>query len=301
VPGHHFFTVNQTPEILLFAGRLHPLLVHLPIGMLIVVTLLEVIAWLPRYKNANASAGYILLIAAPLTVVTVICGWLLSLGGGYDESTLAWHKWLGIVTAFGTLAAAVFYRIGKRAAYHVSLFATFAVLGATGHLGGSLTHGSDYLTRYAPGFVKKILGVADDKKPVAAAAVKNFQQLPVFAGVILPVMERTCINCHGAQKAKSALRLDTYSAVMKGSENGAVVKAGTAATSALVQRLLLPSDSDDHMPPVGKPQPTADEIVLLKWWIDAGAPETKTITELQPTGDMLQILARHFDIPSALP
>ena len=269
--------------------------------MLIVLALLEVIAWWPRYKNANASAGFILLIATPLTVVTVICGWLLSLGGGYDESTLAWHKWLGIVTAVGTLFTAIFYRIGKRAAYHASLFATFAVLGATGHLGGSLTHGSDYLTHYAPNFVKKILGVADNKKPVAAAAVKNLQQLPVFAGVILPMMERTCINCHGTQKAKAALRLDTYSAVLKGSENGTVVKAGAAATSALVQRLLLPSDSDDHMPPVGKPQPTSDEISLLKWWIEAGASETKTIAELQPTGDVLKILTRHFDIPSALP
>ena len=293
--------MNHTPEILLFAGRLHPLLVHLPIGMIIVLALLEMIAWLPRYQNANASAGFILLVATPLTVVTVICGWLLSLGGGYDESTLAWHKWLGIVTAVGTVTAAVCYRTGRRAAYHASLFATFAVLGATGHLGGSLTHGSDYLTRYAPGFVKKILGVAPAEKVSAPTAVKDFQQLPVFAGVILPVMEHTCSNCHGAAKAKAALRLDSFAAVLKGSENGAVVKPGDAAGSALVQRLLLPLDSDDHMPPAGKPQPTADEIALLKWWIAIGAVENKTIAELQPPADIRQLLAHRFDIPATVP
>ena len=293
--------VNQPPEILLFAGRLHPLLVHLPIGMIMLVALLELIAWLPRCGQARASVGFILLLTLPLTVITVICGWLLSLGGGYDESTLAWHKWLGIITALGIIITATYYRLGQRLTYLACLFLTTAILGATGHFGGSLTHGNDYLTHYAPGFVKKILGINEVKLSPAALVNKDFMQLQVFSGVVLPVLERTCINCHGPQKSKAALRLDSFAAVMKGSENGIIVKPGELTGSVLLKRLRLPSDSDDHMPPNGKPQPTEDEIALLKWWITVGAVDQKTIAELRPSAEMLKILGRYFDIQATVP
>ena len=86
--------LNQPPDILLFFGHLHPVLVHLPIGMLTLLAVLELAAWFPPFKNANASAGFIIALAAPLAVIAAVCGWLLSLEGGYDETLLAWHKWL---------------------------------------------------------------------------------------------------------------------------------------------------------------------------------------------------------------
>ena len=289
MPGHHFFLVNHPPEIFLFAGRLHPLLVHLPIGMIVVLALLEVVAWFPRFQKASASAGFILALAAPLAVVTAICGWLLSLGGGYDEKLLFWHQWLGITTALGCVLTAIFFRLGKHFAYHVSLFATAAVLGAAGHLGGSLTHGSDYLTQYAPAFVKKILGVSNQKTLVADAP-PNPADDSAFANCILPVLKKNCTGCHGPQKAKADLRLDTFAAMKKGGEHGSVFKSGDAAHSLFLQAMSKPSESDEHMPPAGKPQPSADEIALLKWWVESGASETKTVAELQPPADILKII-----------
>jgi mono/diheme cytochrome c family protein len=258
--------------------------------MLVALAILEVAAWLPRFKNANASAGYLLVIATPLAIVTVVCGWLLSLGGGYEENILAWHKWLGTGTAAAGLVTAILFYRRKFTAYRASLFITVILLMATGHLGGSLTHGSDYLTRYAPWPLKQLLGT-DNKKSVPGISAKDPQQLPVFAGVIAPIFESKCVSCHGAAKSKAALRFDSFAAVMKGSENGAVLKPGNAAKSLILQRTLLPADSDDHMPPSGKPQLTANEITLLKWWIEAGAAETKTVAELQPPREILQILA----------
>jgi uncharacterized membrane protein len=124
--------LNHPPEIFLFVGRLHPLLVHLPIGMIVVLAMLELAARIPRFKNAGASAGFILAFVTPLALVTAGCGWLLSLAGGYEEKLLEWHKWLGLATAAGCVVTAILFRCKKNCAYRTSLFATAAVLMAAG-------------------------------------------------------------------------------------------------------------------------------------------------------------------------
>ncbi len=267
------------------------LLVHLPIGMLAALATLEIAAWIPRFKNANASAGFVLALAAPLAVVTAICGWLLSLGGGYDETLLAWHKWLGTFTAVTAVMAAILFWRRNFFAYRASLFITVGLLMVAGHLGGSLTHGSDYLTRYAPEPIKKLLGITAVKNTSATVSVNELRALPVFIGVIEPIFESKCVKCHGAEKTKGGLRLDSFAALLKGGMDDVAIKSGNAAQSPIVQRALLPVGDDDHMPPDGKPQLTASEIALLKWWINAGAPETNTLDSLQPPAKILAALS----------
>ncbi|MDE3147836.1 MAG: hypothetical protein KGL37_00070, partial [Acidobacteriota bacterium] len=80
--------MSGPPAIALFFGRLHPLLVHLPIGLILLLAVLELLARFPRFKHANANSGIILALAIPATLVTVLCGWLLSLGGGYQQHLL---------------------------------------------------------------------------------------------------------------------------------------------------------------------------------------------------------------------
>ena len=259
--------------------------------MLAALAALEALARLPRFKNAAASAGFILALAVPLALITAVCGWLLSLAGGYDDTLLAWHKWLGTATAVAAVVAAVFFQRGKILAYHVSLFITVSLLLAAGHFGGSLTHGSDYLTRYAPSPLKKLLGLSLATQNSPAISNADSWQRPVFAGVIEPVLAKKCISCHGAQKAKGGLRLDTYEVVQKGGKDGLVIVPGKAASSLLMQRVLLPVREDDHMPPDGKPPLTADEVALLKWWIDAGALATNTLNELQPPPEIRAALS----------
>jgi uncharacterized membrane protein/mono/diheme cytochrome c family protein len=267
--------LHQPPEILLFVGRFHPLLVHLPIGMLVALAALEVLAFFPRFRNANASAGFLIALSAPLTVAAAVCGWLLSWEGGYNPDLLKLHQWLGIITAAGCVLAAVLFWRKKVVAYRLVLFLTVMVLMAAGHFGGSLTHGSDYLVRYAPGPLKQWLEAGP-----SGGLTEDISSRPVFAAVILPVLHNKCVSCHGPEKAKGGLRLDSFAAVMAGGENGPVIVSGNAAQSPLVQRLLLPADHDDHMPPAGKPQLTAAEIALLKWWVEVGAPERQTLAEL---------------------
>jgi uncharacterized membrane protein len=283
--------LNQPPDILLFFGHLHPVLVHLPIGMLTLLAVLELAAWFPPFKNANASAGFIIALAAPLAVIAAVCGWLLSLEGGYDETLLAWHKWFGIATAAGTTAAAVLFWRKKFNSYRTVLFLTAVLLMAAGHLGGSLTHGSDFLTRYAPGPLKKWLRLSGEGAPAKPTVFKDPRQFSVFEALISPILENKCIGCHGAKKSKAGLRLDSFDGVMKGGDDGDVIAPGDSAHSPMVQRPMLPVDDDDHMPPEGKPQLTADEIKLLKWWVDAGAPEHKMLSELRPPAEILNFLS----------
>ena len=283
--------MHLPPDIFLFIGRLHPLLVHLPIGMIVALAFLEMTARLPRCKSAAASAGFILWLATPLAVVTAVCGWLLSLGGGYDAQLLAWHKWLGTVTAVGTVSAGIFFWRGKFCAYRVTLFATAGVLLAAGHLGGSLTHGSDYLTQYAPAPLKKMLGITSAQKISPPRSLAELQSQPVFAAIIAPMLANKCVACHGAEKSKGGLRLDSLAGLLAGSDDGAVLLPGDVAQSPLVQRLLLPADNDDRMPPAGKPPLTAAEITVLKWWVAAGAPATNTLNELAPPPEVSAALA----------
>src|SRR5688572_24900518 len=91
-----------------------------------------------------------------------------------------------------------------------------------------------------------------------------------FAKSIQPVLEKRCIECHGKEKQKVGLRLDSKDAALKGSEDGKVIIVGKPDESSLVKRISLPEGHDDIMPPKGDPL-TKEQIELIKKWIAEGA------------------------------
>ena len=96
-----------------------------------------------------------------------------------------------------------------------------------------------------------------------------------FAQDIKPIFDKSCIVCHGPEKSKGKLRLDTLQAVLKGGEDGKVVEAGNSAGSVLIQNVAHLGDPDDYMPPPknkgGIPPLTPEQIGLIRAWIDQGA------------------------------
>ena len=280
-------------DITLFFGRLHPLLVHLPIGLILLLAIIELLARSRRFKQANASAGLILALAVPASLAAVLCGWLLSLGGGYQEQLLQWHKWTGIATAAACLIAGLLYSLDLKKPYRWCLFTSVIALFVASHFGGSLTHGSDYLVRYAPSPFREWLG-GTPPTPPAAARPEDPAQLQAFAGVIQPILKENCVACHGPDKAKGKLRLDSFQAAMKGGDSGPAILARQSSASPLLKRMRLPATDQDHMPPEGKPQPGAADLELLAWWIDAGAPLTNKVAELKPPPAITRILAARF-------
>ena len=92
-----------------------------------------------------------------------------------------------------------------------------------------------------------------------------------YAGDVKAIFEKSCVKCHGAEKQKGKLRLDTREATLKGGENGESVIKGDSLKSPLtlsVSRL----DEDTAMPPDGKGEPlTPEQVGLVRAWIDQGA------------------------------
>jgi mono/diheme cytochrome c family protein len=92
---------------------------------------------------------------------------------------------------------------------------------------------------------------------------------------IKPIFDKSCVSCHGAEKSKGKLRLDTLPAVLKGGEDGKVIEAGDSAKSVLVHNIAHMGDPDDYMPPpknkAGIPPLTPEQIGLIRAWIDQGA------------------------------
>jgi mono/diheme cytochrome c family protein len=107
---------------------------------------------------------------------------------------------------------------------------------------------------------------------VLAAAGTRAAEPMSFGGAVSPIFKEKCTGCHGAEKQKGGLRLDSHEAVLKGGENGPAVVAGDPAKSPLYQAITLGKDKDGHMPPPKKAQLTEDEIAKIKAWIEKGAP-----------------------------
>lgn len=253
-----------------FIGRFHPLLVHLPIGILLLAPLLQ---WLSRREGYAISAGVlnvVWLLGIGSALLSCITGYMLSLSGEYDKGTVTLHMWAGIGVTIVAMLAAVkvfnkeFDNIYKAAAIGLLLLITF-----TGHLGGSLTHGGDYLLAGLSGGKNTA-----DEKPVLIA---NVQTADVYADVISPMLKTRCYSCHGPQKQKGGLRMDSPEGLMKGGKEAKAIIPGKADESEMLKRLLLPPSHEDHMPPKEKPQLSEAQIALIHWWIEQGAPFNKKV------------------------
>jgi hypothetical protein len=263
--------MNGAPhDLVLFLGRFHVLLVHLPIGGLILLAILELVAKSPRFKHAAQGNQLILGLLAGSSIAAALLGLMLSQSGGYDAQFLTWHKWTGFAVAAICSVAWVLSWLGWPRASFLCVLATLAVLAVASHLGASLTHGRDYLGRYAPGPLRSLLGSRTDPTPVATT---NSERLSgrLFLEVIQPILTQRCSSCHGPEKQKGELRVDSLEALQKGGQSGPAFVAGNPGASLMIKRILLPPDQEEHMPPEGKPQPTPAEITTLQWWVECGA------------------------------
>ena len=291
---------ESPPDFLLFLGRFHPLIVHLPIGFLMIAFLMEAFSRLQNYSQLKAGTAFVLFLGAWSAILAAVLGYFLSLGGGYDPDTLFWHQWLGIGVA---VTAIVAYLIKVRAereyspavlsnAFAIVLFCNLAMLMGTGHYGGSLTHGSDYLTAYMPNPMRQLAGLPPRRIVKDPRTIENVQEALVYDDLIYPIMDSRCVSCHNPSKMKGDLRLDTPEELFKGGESGEVIVVGNPEESDLHQRLLLPPDDEDRMPPKGKDPLSPEQIELIGWWIEKGAPLDKKVSELEMTPEVQVALNR---------
>lgn len=302
-----------------FFGRTHAILVHFPIAMLIVAAVLEVIAALRDRFGRTVDQPPVLSHAGLVCVgfgtagaiAASAAGWLnadIEGVGSSVESNLFWHRWLGITVCVFAVVIAIAGLAGRSGVrrravvvYRGVLLLTAALVGFTGHLGGNMVYGSDYLlnafkmkSEGAPS--KGVDGLeprgevledpvekgADPAAPAGGGTATQNPAVPgptsgptsgPVTGVVTPavnqiniraqeIFDARCIDCHGSRRAKGDLRLDTLE-FAKASHS---VIAGKPDESDLIQRLLLPEDHDDYMPADDPPLPQ-DEINALRAWV----------------------------------
>lgn len=269
-------------SILDFIGHLHPILVHLPIGILLLACFFQWLTVKDRFASLQPAIPVVLFWGMISAILSCISGYFLSRSDDYDLQLVSSHQWLGISVA---VVSVVLYLLNRKAVRQALLrwvsLGLIVLIMITGHLGGTLTHGAGYLTSAWNN---------DTKKGVAIPPVPAIQEAVVYTDLIQPLFQNRCYNCHGSGKQKGKLRLDSPDFILKGGESGNTIIKGEPGESELIERLLLPTDDEDHMPPKEKPQLTQNEIALLHWWISTGNDFTKKVKDLPQTDKIKPVL-----------
>ncbi len=270
----------ETTELLQFIGRLHTVVLHLPIGILTLAFLLEISSRFTRFKNLKPAISFILFCGMLAAVITALFGYFLSQEDGYEGQLLFNHKWMGIATAILTIFLFIFRK--NKTLYFPSFIALMLLMIVTGHNGGSLTHGSDFL--FEPFTTPE----------AKVEFVGNIHEVKVYDQLIKPIFKSKCVSCHNAGKVKGGLILSDTMSVMKGGDSGELFVVGLPEKSLLIERIHLPMEVEEHMPPEGKKQLSDEEKLLLKWWISGKADFTSTAAEYPTLEKVDEILTERF-------
>ncbi|MDN3663841.1 DUF1592 domain-containing protein [Algibacter miyuki] len=309
------FLIPLTGEVentmVFFLGRFHPILLHLPIGALIVLFFMEIINGLRPELNLDAACKLLLWFSVFSIVPTLILGFLLASSGNYNEELLDLHKWLGWFTALSAIWLLVLRQ--KTPAnnekqvtkfYKIVLFVNVVLLTLTGHYGGSLTHGATYLTKHMPSGLKAALGVnANEGEYMAVNTVSDSTSVEAlhFKNKVKPVLETYCFECHGADKQKGDVRLDVLHWDMI---NGHDAEGWHAALDMI---------NSGEMPPKKEAQLDADERRAVVDWMTENLEQAaiaknsankgvmRRLTKKQYTNSLNELLDVHVNFGDVLP
>jgi uncharacterized membrane protein len=257
-------------------GRLHPMLLHFPIVILLAAVCLNFFHLKDDQKathSLNELTRVLFFAGAFSAGITVVMGLLLSNEKGYQGNTLQWHKWSGAGvfflsysiflardhTWFRTLVARIFSSL------------TFAFIMISGHYGAALTHGENFVF-----------------ETVTPKEIISMDKAVLFDHVLKPVFDSKCRTCHNEEKRKGNLVLTDTTSIITGGKSGPLFIQGKPGESLLLERLNLPPDNRKHMPPIGKEQLSEEEMNLFKYWVGSGMALNTKITDLR-SGDSLSI------------
>lgn len=294
-----------------FLGRLHPMVVHFPLGLILFAAILELFTF-GRF-NSSLRPGIKICLATGVisSLVSAAFGWLLATGEEYTGNTLNIHQWSGISTAaLGSIVLILLVKLRKQPRpstiriYRTLLFITALGIGVTGHFGSSLTHGDEYLTEVLPSeSIESTTGInfASMEEDTTRLTKQQEKDLNVR---VKAIFAHNCYKCHSSQKVKGELRLDGKDFVFKGGESGEVIVPGKPHESEVIRRISLPRDDEDAMPPKGK-KLSNNDIRLLNFWVLKGAPWPEEsekdklfrVAKLEPRDPALPSNASHAGNP----
>jgi len=284
--------------ILPLIGRLHPLLVHLPIGILLFGIILVFIP-------SKSKAGFLptiqlaFLVGTGFGLMSAVSGFLQYQYEGYTWDTVKIHLIAGWITLF--FSAGFYYQLrkGKELSKSIKIqsVVVFLLLTITGHFGGNITHGEEYLIEVLPSELQSALGIEITRAEPLALSENSWEETLFFEGAVQPILNYNCTSCHNPRNLKGELDLSSFEGLQKGGENGSIFKSGDPTASNLYARLILPHEDEEHMPPAEKRQPRKEEIELIKLWIESDASITRTLVEANVKRTQIQSFFKKDEIP----
>lgn len=274
-------------------GRLHPLLVHFPIGLLVVALFLELLTLKGRRPGLREGIHWMVFLGGISALLSALFGWLLRIQEDYSGNLVDNHQYLGIATALLAGITAFLLQGTSKGKfpdlrfYRFSLASTVVLLVLAGHLGANLTHGEDYLTGV---FTEDKAGYDDGKGMELLAELERADSLSVSQQdrlnlEVRAILAHNCYQCHSENKHKGDLILDSKEGVFKGGESGEAIVPGSPDRSELYRRISLSPDHDEVMPKKGKVLKES-EIALIGLWIENGAHWSDQALKVFPEAEL---------------
>lgn len=197
-------------------------------------------------KRKNPEAPYLILLPLIWRLATVAAIFAVFSGLLLSENqagtNLFFHQYAGIFLTIGLIS----YLIFKNEFLLIFISILFVT---TIHLGASLTHGEDYL------FMEK------------RKVITQLNEVELYEDAIVPIFKAKCFSCHKPGKSKGDLDLTNYEKIGDKEE--------------LVRRTHLPKSHKEFMPANGKAPLSKEQLAILSYWVEIGAPKTKRLAQLQ--------------------
>lgn len=259
-------------------GKFHILLLHLPIGILLLALILEWAHFFNWQKVQQEVFTFTYGFGALTSILACVTGYVLSTGYDYANADTNNHFWAGIVSA--VIASFLFFISirGHNLQKWYSLILAISLV-ITGHLGGSLTHGEGFLFPPSGG---------EQEVLVASFDVENIEEAEIYADIVSPILEAKCVSCHGTNKIKGKLRMDSQEGLRVGGKSREDL---LGPQSEIIRRVELPISHDKHMPPKQKPQLSEKEVDLLEWWMANGSDFEANVNTLEGFQAMVPIIS----------
>lgn len=258
----------ELPNLVAWLGRWHPLVLHFPIVLLLIAIFLGL--------TGKTVPKVLLTVAVLSALITAVLGFFLGKEVPIKGDLLFWHQWLGGATA---LLAALWYgldrsSLGTAVYTKVLQVVLIGLIGFTGHYGGMVTHGEEFLA----------LPTEEPKD--------NIPENPlVYQDVVYRILDGKCVACHNPNKQKGELVMTSFDKLLKGGENGRILEAGKPGESEMIRRVHLPLEDEEHMPPEGKNPLQENEITILEQWIALGASDTVRLNQLPKSEPLVGLIA----------
>jgi Leucine-rich repeat (LRR) protein/uncharacterized membrane protein len=267
----------ELPPWLQVVGRLHPLVLHLPIGFLIFLAIVAIL----QKQIAGDSARHILhlglLVTSLSASVAALFGFFLSLQDDYGRDALMLHKLSGVVVSWFCYVLLLWHHNQRKKKLLYGFGAlTLVTLVVAGHTGAVLTHGQNFVLA-----------------PMSSPPALTVDNASVYDFAVRQIFDRKCFSCHNETRAKGGLVMTSMDKFKEGGKHGKAWVEGKPEESRMIKAFYLPLSHDEHMPPDGKPQLTAVEISTIEAWIKSGADFEKKLNQFAD-GDSIKLIVASY-------